>query len=241
MGALSPALCNAQENQTKGGAMPGEKVVKADLGPYVITALRTGRAEHLKPIVGTSQDYRDWLNEGSGAGVPPQEVDKEAAAWAKEQTEMAASSLRDVRAFGAEHGIDWSTAAIREVSPILFEVRCQGQMISLIVPITGSSMRRMILLFSSGVHSRYWLGTLLSPDELVRLEQWHAGRSREEDLAVGQMLVHKSARESVLDYYGKLGTYYGKLGTREIKSLSMTVQVPASFDKDHPDTIVYDE
>lgn len=236
MGILIAATCMAQDKQNKGAAMSHEEVDKGDahLAQCVIMALRTGQAEHLESVLGTADDYLaiENLGPGPGSGVrmSQDEAERKATAWAKDQGPSAAGNLRHVRELGAREGIDWSKAEIRHVpGSMIFAVSWQGQTMSVIVDATGIPGR------GSWLSGRQWLFTLLSPDELEHLQRWRPGKSREEDMAMGHILVRKAAEESTL---GRIHLYDPQQRfNAEDKSIGMTVQIPASFNRDRPDTI----
>ena len=228
------ALAIAQNEVKQDPTKYGEKTKIAELGRSIIAALRSGQVEHLKPFLGTVDLYIQFQS----SSMPLDKVKETGAAWAKEQSKLAASSLRTVREFGTQQGIDWSKAEIRQIpQSARFEVQSHGRVICVIVPIIGIGAypsEQYMLRFDEP-----WLTPFLSADELTRLVRWRPGKDKEEDTAVGNILIHKSVQESLLRHIRLYDPrqYYNT----ECKSMGLTVRLPSSLDPNRADTIECEE
>lgn len=228
---LSVALSAARGEDGKQPTTPPKVLDATDLDRALILALRTGEPERLAPFVGAAQDYRPPPGHSRpGIQYVPPDAEKQAAEWARDRQRALVNNLRSVREFGTRQGIDWAKAGIRQVPGLvghaIFEVYSRPHAISVIVYTSVGVGKRPIL-------GDIWRKTLLSAEELDRLRRWKPGAKREEDLAIGRILIRKSADESVLRYAGQVP--HDKF--QESQSIATTIQLPKSFDKNRPDTI----
>jgi len=224
-----------------------ESIAEENLTQNIVLSLRDGKIERLEPFLARRKDY--VYESEPGASPPskpePKIFETKALEWEHNIARKLDQNILKVRLHGDQIGVEWDNIKLTEIfvsslggSPVKYEKEKDQKIALMMFTLASKEKRKTITIFvriKQDANALKLLGEVtLSSMGIVEWElfrKWQPGFDVDKDLKISKILTDSYVPKELFLLAGR----HGLTGN---STPSMTIQLPASFQKSVPDIIV---